>query len=100
MQRLQRPPFVRLTKHSSVGHEDITYSYVAVRRGPRPIPTMTKVGRVAKALLDEELASRTQTQVRVLKLHADHVEGQPGLEPSHMQGTTDTIGKEPDIQDI
>ncbi|KIJ66366.1 hypothetical protein HYDPIDRAFT_180817 [Hydnomerulius pinastri MD-312] len=35
-QRLQRPSFVRLTKHAREGHEDIGYSYVVVRRGPRP----------------------------------------------------------------
>jgi ribosomal protein RSM22 (predicted rRNA methylase) len=37
-QRIQRPSFVRRTKHSGVGHEDIGYSYVVVRRGPRPEP--------------------------------------------------------------
>lgn len=36
MQRLQRPEFVRKTKHSGVGHEDIGYCYVAIQRGSRP----------------------------------------------------------------
>ena len=35
-QRLQRPDFIRKTKHSGVGHEDIGYSYVVIRRGSRP----------------------------------------------------------------
>ncbi|KDQ63035.1 hypothetical protein JAAARDRAFT_146949 [Jaapia argillacea MUCL 33604] len=35
-QRLQRPEFLRRTKHSGVGHEDVGYSYVVIRRGPRP----------------------------------------------------------------
>lgn len=35
-QRLQRPEFVRKTKHSGVGHEDIGYSYVVIQRGSRP----------------------------------------------------------------
>ncbi|PPQ72470.1 hypothetical protein CVT24_003094 [Panaeolus cyanescens] len=45
-QRIQRPSFVRLTKHSGVGHEDIGYSYVVIRRGPRPLPVNSMVGRV------------------------------------------------------
>jgi ribosomal protein RSM22 (predicted rRNA methylase) len=35
-QRIQRPAFVRKTKASGVGHEDIGYSYVVIRRGARP----------------------------------------------------------------
>ncbi|KAG6380818.1 mitochondrial small ribosomal subunit Rsm22-domain-containing protein [Boletus reticuloceps] len=38
-QRLQRPTFVRRTKHAKQGHEDIGYSYVVIRRGPRPDST-------------------------------------------------------------
>jgi hypothetical protein len=56
-QRLQRPAFVRLTKHSNVGHEDIGYSYVVVRRGPRPETGDTEVGRmggVGKRAIDKE----------------------------------------------
>lgn len=43
---MERPPFVRLTKHSGVGHEDIGYSYVVIRRGPRPSIPDLKVGRL------------------------------------------------------
>lgn len=61
-QRLQRPAFVRKTKHSGVGHEDSGYSYVVIRRGARPAQQGTKVGRLgyvgkveaAKAALKEE----------------------------------------------
>lgn len=45
-QRLQRPEFVRKTKHSGVGHEDSGYTYVVIRRGSRPLPSGTKVGRL------------------------------------------------------
>jgi ribosomal protein RSM22 (predicted rRNA methylase) len=45
-QRLQRPTFLRRTKHSGVGHEDIHYSYVVLRRGPRPDLVNTSVGRI------------------------------------------------------
>ncbi|OSX67019.1 hypothetical protein POSPLADRAFT_1164299 [Postia placenta MAD-698-R-SB12] len=45
-QRLQRPAFVRKTKHSGVGHEDTGYSYIVIRRGIRPTQVSTKVGRI------------------------------------------------------
>jgi ribosomal protein RSM22 (predicted rRNA methylase) len=45
-QRLQRPAFLRRTKHLGVGHEDIHYSYVVIRRGPRPDLVDTSVGRI------------------------------------------------------
>lgn len=35
-QRLQRPGFLRKTKHAGAGHEDHGYSYVVIRRGQRP----------------------------------------------------------------
>lgn len=38
MQRLQRPSFVRLTKHAKRGEEDVGYSYVVIRRGDRARP--------------------------------------------------------------
>ena len=46
---MERPPFVRRTKHSGVGHEDIGYSYVVIRRGPRPSIPDVKVGRLGEA---------------------------------------------------
>lgn len=45
-QRLQRPEFVRKTKHSKIGHEDVGYSYVVIRRGTRPERPQSKVGRI------------------------------------------------------
>lgn len=51
-QRLQRPVFVRKTKHANKGHEDIAYSYVIIRRGARPspsgIPESMLVGEVGR----------------------------------------------------
>ncbi|KAF8526309.1 Rsm22-domain-containing protein [Hysterangium stoloniferum] len=35
VQRLQRPSFVRRTKHAKKGEEDVGYSYVVIRRGER-----------------------------------------------------------------
>ena len=43
---MQRPAFVRLTKHSKLGHEDIQFSYVVIQRGPRPTQMNSNAGRV------------------------------------------------------
>ena len=50
---MQRPEFVRKTKHSGVGHENMDYSYVVIRRGPRPAQVSAKVGRVGDIGLRE-----------------------------------------------
>ncbi|KAJ7269291.1 mitochondrial small ribosomal subunit Rsm22-domain-containing protein [Mycena haematopus] len=71
-QRLQRPSFVRLTKHSGEGQEDMGYSYVVIRRGPRPSDQGTKVGRVGQiglTALAEKLQSRTH--IKELSLHSE-----------------------------
>ncbi|PFH52318.1 hypothetical protein AMATHDRAFT_140364 [Amanita thiersii Skay4041] len=47
-QRIQRPEFVRRTKHSKVGHEDVQYSYVVIRRGFRPPVATTEFGRIGE----------------------------------------------------
>ncbi|KAG5645336.1 hypothetical protein DXG03_006398 [Asterophora parasitica] len=72
-QRIQRPDFVRKTKHSGVGHEDIEYSYVVIRRGARPPRATTnfgRVGEVGRRNLDKEASS--QALIKELKLHSDH----------------------------
>ena len=73
---------MRLTKHSGVGHEDIDYSYVVVRRGHRPCAGDIKVGRLGEvgrwALAKEALQ---QVSVRELELHGNHHETRPlGME--------------------
>ncbi|KAG6846058.1 hypothetical protein H0H87_006422 [Tephrocybe sp. NHM501043] len=73
-QRIQRPSFVRKTKHSGVGHEDIEYSYVVIRRGSRPISTTENVGRVGEVgrrVLEKEAFS--QGLIKELKLHSERV---------------------------
>ncbi|KAF8841935.1 hypothetical protein BDN67DRAFT_966448 [Paxillus ammoniavirescens] len=64
-QRLQRPTFVRRTKHAREGHEDIGYSYVVVRRGPRPGSSMLgarglvgRVGGVGREAMEREAKAR------------------------------------------
>ncbi|KAF5352672.1 hypothetical protein D9756_005834 [Leucocoprinus leucothites] len=72
-QRIQRPEFVRRTKHSNVGHEDIGYSYVVVQRGSRPHPTTVGLGRigvVGQRALERE-ASKIPT--RELQVHDETI---------------------------
>ncbi|KAF8910042.1 mitochondrial small ribosomal subunit Rsm22-domain-containing protein [Gymnopilus junonius] len=67
-QRIQRPSFVRRTKHSGIGHEDIGYSYVIIRRGPRPTPTGTSVGRVGGIGKREEKTKPLGVPIKELKV--------------------------------
>lgn len=82
-QRLQRPSFVRLTKHAREGHEDIEYSYIAIQRGPRPsivgegISTQVRsVGRVGAVGREEaeQIRLKEERVTKELVLDADHVE--------------------------
>ena len=54
-QRLQRPEFVRKTKHSGIGHEDVGYCYVVIQRGQRPPfdPSSHDVGRLGPISYEE-----------------------------------------------
>ncbi|KAF9245720.1 hypothetical protein BU15DRAFT_85441 [Melanogaster broomeanus] len=63
--RLQRPTFVRRTKHATEGHEDIGYSYVVVRRGQRPNSSVPGahglVGRIGGEILVRARAQRSSS---------------------------------------
>lgn len=86
-QRIQRPSFVRRTKHSGVGHEDIDYSYVVIRRGQRPLPSIRSVGRIGevgrRALEKEALSSAT---VKELQLDSEH---EPTADEPHVIATNE-----------
>ncbi|KAF9015764.1 hypothetical protein BDQ17DRAFT_1341619 [Cyathus striatus] len=71
-QRLQRPPFVRKTKHSGLGHEDVEYSYVVIRRGTRPTRTDSKVGRVGLVGETEKARENERQHPRELVWHDEH----------------------------
>jgi ribosomal protein RSM22 (predicted rRNA methylase) len=43
---MQRPSFVRRTKRSGIGYEDMQFSYVVIQRGARPVRVDTNVGRI------------------------------------------------------
>lgn len=43
-QRLQRPPFLRKTKHSTRGEEDVGYCYLVLKRDARPVQTASSTG--------------------------------------------------------
>ena len=77
-QRLQRPTFLRRTKHAGKGHEDIKYSYVVIRRGDRP---GTLEGAVVNAALAKEKAPKVSRREKrreraALREVASSVEGQ------------------------
>ncbi|KAI0639869.1 mitochondrial small ribosomal subunit Rsm22-domain-containing protein [Trametes polyzona] len=69
-QRLQRPEFVRKTKHSGTGHENMDYSYVVIRRGPRPTRATTKVGRIGD-VGRRELAKQADASIPMAQLALD-----------------------------
>ncbi|KAI1794008.1 Rsm22-domain-containing protein [Ganoderma leucocontextum] len=72
-QRMQRPEFVRRTKHSGTGHENMDYSYVVIRRGPRPAHTTAKVGRIGGVGL-REFAIEDSAPMAHLSITVDHQE--------------------------
>ncbi|KAJ3558994.1 hypothetical protein NM688_g608 [Phlebia brevispora] len=71
-QRLQRPDFVRKTKHSGIGHEDSEYSYVVIRRGVRPTLPETKVGRVGDVGVRELAKARAKSSMTELVIDDEH----------------------------
>ncbi|KAI0778648.1 mitochondrial small ribosomal subunit Rsm22-domain-containing protein [Trametes elegans] len=88
-QRLQRPDFVRKTKHSGDGHENMDYSYVVVRRGPRPSPATTKVGRVGD-VGKRELAKQAEESIPLTQLLVD------GVHPEAPAAQRDALQTVPD----
>ncbi|KAJ3721945.1 mitochondrial small ribosomal subunit Rsm22-domain-containing protein [Lentinula raphanica] len=92
-QRLQRPSFIRLTKHSTVGHEDTGYSYVVIQRGERPARPLTKVGRigaVGKRELDK--AAESQTIMKELSLHdEDEIVAEEPPEPPSSASSSNSV---------
>ncbi|KAJ3895786.1 mitochondrial small ribosomal subunit Rsm22-domain-containing protein [Lentinula edodes] len=83
-QRLQRPSFIRLTKHSTVGHEDIGYSYVVVQRGARPVCPSSKSGRIG-ATGKRELDKKAESQaiMKELRLHDEKNVGEMPSDALH-----------------
>ncbi|KAI0673595.1 mitochondrial small ribosomal subunit Rsm22-domain-containing protein [Trametes maxima] len=90
-QRLQRPDFVRKTKHSGTGHENMDYSYVVIRRGPRPAPVTTRVGRIGD-VGRRELVKQAEALAPIPQLTIDGED--PILVGQHSYETMD-----PEIQD-
>ncbi|KAF8587148.1 hypothetical protein K439DRAFT_1407953 [Ramaria rubella] len=67
-QRLQRPAFVRRTKHAGRGEEDVGYAYVVVRRGVRERARGTgkgRVGAVGRWAEEAEAAKAKEAERRV-----------------------------------
>ena len=65
---------MRKTKHAKLGHEDIGYSYVVIRRGARPAPADTKSGRVGEIGKRERGKIAQQTPMVELTVDGEHSE--------------------------
>lgn len=103
-QRLQRPEFIRRTKHSGTGHEDVGYSYVVIRRGERPAVPEKKVGRIGSvgARVLEKLAFNPEPlkELRLVGEHHEHPSAKH--EDVHITGPTrltEVEGSFDEIQD-
>ena len=70
---MQLSPFVRVTKRSRVGEEDIRFSYVVIQRGARPDRVDTQVGRMGG------FGKGAETPIKELEVH---VEGTESDQPS------------------
>jgi len=81
---MERPPFVRHTKHSGVGHEDIRYSYVVIRRGPRPSIPDVKVGRLGDVGRREKQLEEAKRPPVELELD----DGNPQTSSTHATAST------------
>ncbi|KAF9486377.1 Rsm22-domain-containing protein [Pholiota conissans] len=91
-QRLQRPGFIRRTKHSGVGHEDIGYSYVVIQRGIRPhapISGLGRVGAIGKRALEKEQAAAVP--MKELQLHTEGSEIVSTPEIEILSSVTDLV---------
>ncbi|KAJ3532591.1 hypothetical protein NMY22_g7683 [Coprinellus aureogranulatus] len=84
-QRMQRPAFVRLTKHSKVGHEDVPYSYVVIQRGPRPENPGTKLGRMGlvgvREIEDQAAKAEKASPMKQLSLFDEQPEPSSSTSP-------------------
>ncbi|THV06574.1 hypothetical protein K435DRAFT_834233 [Dendrothele bispora CBS 962.96] len=95
-QRLQRPSFVRRTKHSGTGHEDIGYSYVVIRRGPRPVGVDTRLGRIgAVGLREIRKNEEAQAPIKELSLHNEDeafIAEEPSSHTVELEVAPDALG--------
>ncbi|RXK34662.1 3-methyl-2-oxobutanoate hydroxymethyltransferase [Tremella mesenterica] len=71
-QRLQRPSFVRKTKHSKRGDEDVGYTYLVIGRGPRPVSVNSNEGRIGGVGLE---AAQKERDKKAGKSELHRVEG-------------------------
>ena len=87
---------MRKTKHSGVGHEDVGYSYVIVRRGPRPALVDTSVGRVGSVGLQDLHKQAATTTLRQLSIHKPQNED---ATPTAVTNVVEEVGLPPTNMD-
>jgi ribosomal protein RSM22 (predicted rRNA methylase) len=90
---MQLAPFVRATKSSRAGQEDIHFSYVVIQRGARPDRVDTQVGRMGG------FGNGAKTPIKELEVHVEgtgsdlpseteileNADAEPELSPSELQ---------------
>lgn len=81
---MQQPPFVRVTKRSRAGFEDIQFSYVVIQRGARPDRVDSKVGRMGG--FGRKARVVLKTPIKELEVH---VEGTGSAQPSQTETLED-----------
>lgn len=82
---MQPTQFVRVTKRSRTGFEDIQFSYVVIQRGPRPERVDTNVGRMGGFGRNSKSGSKTP----INELEELHVEGTGSASPSRTETPED-----------
>jgi ribosomal protein RSM22 (predicted rRNA methylase) len=84
---MQRPDFVRKTKHSGKGQEDVGYSYVVIQRGSRPTDVEDKLGRTGLvARWDEKAkASKVLKELKLFDDKASPVSEEPTVEAAEAE---------------
>ncbi|WWD00559.1 3-methyl-2-oxobutanoate hydroxymethyltransferase [Kwoniella sp. B9012] len=116
-QRLQRPSFVRKTKHSNRGEEDTGYCYVVLARGERPVSGLSEetqiqgmpksaLGRMGGVGKEEAEKARLKKDGRSVLREIEGHEGilevvnLPEVNPTQNSHHTETAGSQEDKDDM
>ena len=80
---------MRRTKHSKIGHENIEYSYIVIRRGARAPTATTQTGRIGEVGL-RALQQADKIPIKELSLH-DGSEGPTPIESDVLMETENPV---------
>lgn len=92
---------MRLTKHSGLGHEDMGYSYVVIRRGTRPVSRGTQLGRIGDVGRWElEKAAQKHTPKKELLLHNEGEQPASSIEDEFSTSSDGTVAASGSSEDL